>query len=171
MGCHTWLYKKIETPSYEHIQKSVIHWYKKNINEMRNMYKQFDEGTLSDSDKECFENCNFGKYREKWINMCLIWERQMRMVENGLCKVATCKKYAENQEGLVTYIDGKGFYKSIKYGDIFRRYDYPVDKLWSYFETMEYVNNPANECVLYDTSYKCIKEFWDKHPDGMIDFG
>ena len=54
---------------------------------------------------------------------------------------------------------------------MFRKYGYPQDKLFSLEETLAYINNPENECVINDNTFKWLEEFWAKYPDGMIDFG
>ena len=54
---------------------------------------------------------------------------------------------------------------------MFRKYGYPDDKLFSLKETLDYINNPLNKCITNDKTFEWLDEFWNKYPDGMIEFG
>ena len=75
-------------------------------------------------------------------------------------------------EFLSEYIEGKGLYiDDTGFHDVFRKYGYPDDKLFSLDETLSYINNPENNCEIYENTIERLKEFWNKYPDGMIMFG
>ena len=91
------------------------------------------------------------------------------MVENNFCQRAVWNHQNDNE--LTEYIEGKGFYVETGFHDMFRKYGYPEDRLFSLQETLDYINNPENNCTVYEESIKRLEEFWSKYPDGMIDFG
>lgn len=61
--------------------------------------------------------------------------------------------------------------------DLFRVDDYPDAVLHNYDEYLEFVNNPKNMAHLNrkDDSWQWVhdrmKEFWDRYPDGIVNFG
>ena len=77
------------------------------------------------------------------------------------------------------YIPEKGLYIECdkEYHDLFRIYGYPNDALFSYAETLEYIkkyekeNNTIVPLLMNDDTGKTyLEEFWEKYPDGMINF-
>jgi hypothetical protein len=38
-------------------------------------------------------------------------------------------------------------------------------------ETLAYIRDPKNECVVYDHTEELLEKFWKEHPEGMINFG
>ena len=58
--------------------------------------------------------------------------------------------------------------------DIFRRYKYPDDELYSFEDTISYFDNLNNCCYSSldrESMIKRIKEYWKQYPNGMIKFG
>lgn len=56
-----------------------------------------------------------------------------------------------------------------EYHDLFRIGGYPETLLHSYDETIKFIKE--NDCKTYDYTNEKIKEFWNKYPNGVIDFG
>lgn len=86
--------------------------------------------------------------------------------------------YMHNIEHIVTYDSKTNAYyvDDVPYHDLFRVYNYPLKKLRSYKETRKYIKYARKKGFLDrkkgDTIYwKELREFWEKHPDGMITFG
>jgi hypothetical protein len=167
MGCHTWFYKKVDPqPTYEEVKTYVIDRIKKEID--------FDERLISDRnsfDSELLET--YPEWTSEHGQYCKeINERKLRIVSSNYCKLAVCNKYKYN-DNLTIYIEGKGFYvysHDLPH-DIFRKYGYPDDKLFSLQETLDYINNIENQCTVYDYTVQKLTEFWTKYPDGVIKFG
>ena len=115
-------------------------------------------------------NPDIDSYRLRQLNYIKALNRKIRMVENNLCKEAIWNHQDDTE--LTEYVKEKGlFIEDTEFHDVFRKYDYPDDKLFSFEETMLYINNPENECVTYDWTEKRLREFWCKYPEGMIEFG
>ena len=60
--------------------------------------------------------------------------------------------------------------------DLFRVSNYPETVLHSYDEYMQFVTNPENGAYLYpgekwEDVHKEMEEFWNKYPDGIVNFG
>lgn len=168
MGCHTWFYKPIKI-EYEIAKKQFLELSTETIVALKAGY------TL---------NCEYSA--EQLIN---IYSRQQRMVEKGLCKVAVMNKY-EHQDKVTLYIPEKNtHYVNVdNYHNIFRIGNYPIDKLFSYNETIQFIESnkdkvyshlgwidEKNTFGKYDEMINIweikLQSFWDKYPDGMIDFG
>lgn len=165
MGCHTWFYKKIDV-DFETMRNFVL----KEYNESANTYQKW---ILDPTDKDYLSLLE--AYPDWTIDKISDWkdaiERRITMIKKGLCKEATINKYCEFSKGISRHIKGKGIFIECGYHDVFRKYGYPDDVLLSYEETLYYIDYPPNECHLYEGSLERLKEFWDKYPDGMIDFG
>lgn len=151
MGCHTWCYKKVE----------------RSIEEARRIYlaeaQKFVSGWTSD-----YENGNFfNQTEEEFKKTIAIAERQIRMVEKGLCNVAVMNKQPEMSE----FIIGKGFYIECGYHDIFRIGGYPDVYLFSYDECLAFISNYEIEHNCKVDVQKYLKEFWIDNNDGLISFG
>ena len=158
MGCHTWFYRKIER-TQEEAKQSCLRGLRKSEKLNLNILANRNYNGLDWSD-----------WTESELIKCDSYlKRQIRMVENNFCQRAVWNH--QNDENLTEYIDGKGFYMETGFHDIFRKYGYPEDKLFSLQETLNYINNPENGCTVYEHTIERLKEFWNKYPDGMIDFG
>ena len=171
MGCHTWFYKKINI-TYEEVLSSVILSFEKNIEWWNEFIKDKESDYIIDLIKSYPYINDTHAARQIEISY-----RKIRMIKAGYCKEAVCEKYTNvcANINIARYIKGKGMFIAINtQHDVFRKYGYPDDTLFSYDETIKYIGDPVNECQLYTSLYKTkkqLKKFWDKYPDGMIDFG
>lgn len=170
MGCHTWCYRKIEV-SYEEAKEKVLEVYKES-------FKTYLNWINNPLDMEYLNLLSvYPEYTYDYIyEQNEITFRKIGIIEKGLCKEAVMHKFAQYSEEIMEYIPGKGMYVEVGgYHDLFRKYGYPEDKLFSLQESLDYINNPDNKCDIYDdgnySTVKYLNEFWSKYPDGMIDFG
>ena len=157
MGCHTWFNKRVDR-NLEEAKANFL----RNISKA----KETNESVLIDKH---FDGINWTDYAsdEDLIESIKRLSKTLEDFHNGLLPESVIW---ENQlDG--QYVDGKGFYIHVDYHDVFRKYGYPEDKLFSLQETLDYINDPKNECVINDTTVKILEEFWKKYPDGMIYFG
>jgi hypothetical protein len=75
-------------------------------------------------------------------------QRQIGMIEKGL------------------FVDIDGVH------DVFRIGGYPDDTLFSLEETLKFIEDQGEKVYAKaDNWQELLKYFWEKHPDGMIDFG
>lgn len=169
MGCHTWFYKKVEKPSYEEMRGFVLDQYDESI---KGLNKWIDNPL----DEEYLEMVSV--YKEWTIDYIKEWRdsdlRRVRLIENGYCRVAVMNKYCSYSDSILIPV-GDNIYKDVSgndgYHDVFRKYGYPEDRLFSLEETLSYIDNPKNECVVYENTREVLEKFWNRYPDGMIDFG
>lgn len=208
MGCHTWFHELLEPqPSYEEIKKSVIDLYEKS----RANTEAFLNGTIEKEYEFIWEN-----YIREALQEIEVYNRQIRMIENNYCKSAVCVRYADDfmqkdefGRGLhfdtttnKFYVDLSGSHdntspKSEWYHDIFRIGGYPDEVLYSFDDTLKFLEVNEDKiqfgyimCINPEEqdhqkriwqeqereSYKIkviekLKEFWSKYPDGQIHFG
>jgi hypothetical protein len=166
MGCHTWFYKKTDTPPYEEMKKFVVDTYKRSVNDLT---RWIDNPT----DAEYLEMV--AVYTDWTIEAITNWRdadaRRVRMIEAGLCKQAVMNKFCMYGDGLKEFYNGNLYDDVDGYHDLFRKYGYPEDRLFSLEETLEYINDPKNECQTYDKTVERLTKFWTENPDGMITFG
>ena len=159
MGCHTWFYRKIERTQEEAKENCL------------NGLKEAKELNLNILKDRFYNGIDWSEWSEdtlRWDDAVL--ERKIRMVENNLCQKAVWNY--QSDEDLTEFVEDKGLYiEDTGFHDVFRKYGYPDDKLFSLDETLEYLNNPKNECVFDENSIIRLKEFWKKFPNGMIEFG
>lgn len=158
MGCHTWFYRKIER-TQEEATSICLKKLKKERNLSWKIIKNPNYLSMEWQSKD---------WQLKWIK---ILNRQIKAVANGFYQRAVWNR--QDDDNLTQYVDGKGLYiEDTGYHDVFRKYGYPEDKLFSLEETLEYINNPKNQCVLIpDYSIEQLKQFWNEYPEGMICFG
>jgi hypothetical protein len=52
----------------------------------------------------------------------------------------------------------------------YRVYDSEI-VLKSFDETMDFIKDEKNNCEVFEDTNKYLKDFWDKYPDGRIEFG
>jgi len=111
--------------------------------------------------------------KENAIKSIEVHIRQKRMIEKGLCNCAVYNKYSNSTLGIGFYSkENSSYYDDVdEFHDVFRKYGYPSTNLYSYEETIKYIEDPKNECKIYEYTYKRLKEFWDKYPKGIINFG
>lgn len=169
MGCHTWFYKKIEKPSYEEMKQFILKKYYDSVEGLNKWINNpLDEEYLEMS--SVYTEWTI-EYLKQWRDVDL---RRIRLIENDYCKVAVMNKYCSYSDDILVPVNNN-IYKDVSgvngYHDVFRKYGYPNDMLFSLEETLNYINNTENECVIYENSIELIKKFWNEYPDGMIDFG
>ena len=168
MGSHTWFYKKVKKePSYDEVKEKVI----KNYQSAIKIFRKFLNGTLPKKKMWYIDVYNINK--ETAAERIAVFERSIRMINKNLCKIAVYNKY--NYKGKITYyIDGKGLYVAVDdTHDIFR-YGYTDTILCSLSDTLKFIeDNDSDIGYNYDkeTTILKLKKFWEKYPDGMIDFG
>jgi len=158
MGCHTWFYRKKERNQKE-AKQSCLRLLRKS--------EKLNLNILTDGNYKGLDWSNWTE--SELIKHDSYLKRQIRMVKNNFCQRAVWNH--QDDKNLTEYIDGKGFYMETGFHDTFRKYGYPEDKLFSLQETLDYINNPKNDCTIYENTIERLKEFWDKYPDGMIEFG
>jgi hypothetical protein len=183
MGCHTWFYKKIETPSEDEIRSTVKDRCEREIQFLEKLIhrrSEIDEDLL-----EAYPEWTPDYAKEIKPH----WERIIAFANGGSIDLSEFPEYffeedydKENllsqfyaawQPKLTVYIPERGFYEEVEFHDVFRKYGYPEDLLFSLEETLTYINNPKNKCSIHDKEWtlKTLYEFWKKYPDGMIQFG
>ena len=109
-------------------------------------------------------------YRRDLLHRINIYNRQIRRVANGLADRAVWHR--QDEKNITIYLEGRGLYvEDTGFHDVFRRYEYPNHRLFSLEETLQYINNPENQCQIDDRTEERLREFWSKYPDGMIQFG
>ena len=162
MGCHTWFYKK-SNRSIEEARKIFIDQTIETIEFYKNVI---------DNDMQ-FEGVDWREWEKDGPgvgfieNFIKVLYRQIRMVEKGLCNLAVYNKQPE-----ISFVNEKGFFvEHSDYHDVFRKHGYPEDILYSFDETIDYINNPDNHCTKNDLTEERLKEFWKECPDGAIEFG
>lgn len=178
MGCHTWFYKKNNDITYEMCKEHLIKRYNRDITFYDDLINKLTNDNLSDDDKDFIKH-----YPEFDYNYCVIHkaitQRSLQIIEKGLCKKAVCNTYNSNF-GLTYYIENKGFYTSYDSlpHDMFRLGGYPEDNLFSYEETIKFIEEHKDEIYYYhqnkvtgETFEEALQRFWLENPDGMIQFG
>lgn len=201
MGCHTWLYEKVENvPSDEILLK---YYYKET-------YETIDsKGTYKKSGHYAL------KYFSEW-QIPTHYKDQTWKRNRSKKKIIDINKVPKEIRHLFTpddnffespdwdsniHFDSTGFYKELKYGDIFRISGYPEVELHSYKEAEDFIMSSKvveelpegydkfegdyeddPDKVLYSLSYRSdgqtkksvleiIRKFFDEHPNGLILFG
>lgn len=164
MGCHTLFYKPYKI-SLEEAKTLLLEQYKQDITHYS------DEST----DDEIIETVKALRRGIILLENDLlpeedIWEDLFEL-PNG--------QYAH-------YVKGKGMFAEADYHDIFRVWNYPKDELFSYEQTIVFINyklfidkhsvyfvDNLNDNTQNDKEYalKRLRQFWEEYPDGMICFG
>ena len=184
MGCHTWFYKKIESPSEETMKARIKDKCKEEIAFLNQLI--YDREKIDQTLLKAYPEWT-PEYAKEIIPH---WENLIKYIEGKKIDISEtikyffdtelegeliCNIYASlmSDDWILKYVKGKGFYLETEFHDIFRKYGYPEDKLFSLEETLQYINNPENECSISDKEYtiKELKKFWKKYPNGMIRFG
>jgi hypothetical protein len=170
MGCHTWCAIKVERS----IEEARAIW----IEKRRAWIEDWEEYLLKKSNGEKLEI--FDEYSiETFVHLLEVFQRQLRMVEKGLCNVAVMNDQPEHSY----YKEGHGFFVNSDFHDVFRVYGYPNDWLYSKEETLAYIekwekDHPEDEPLKFwkftEGPYKGrtgLDVFWELHPNGSIHFG
>jgi hypothetical protein len=181
MGCHTWFYKKIEVTE-DQVREDVTKYLKREIDFYDRLVNNRDG-----IDKDLLETYpewtkEYGLYHKP------IYERRLRIIEKGLCKLAMYYKYKSTKLGGVYHFDKHTCTMYVSTDslphDTFRRGGYPEDKLLSLEDTLKYLEDnddiiyytstifdKTDRNILKDKSIERLKKFWNEYPEGMIDFG
>ncbi len=182
MGCHTWFYKKMETPSNEVMYNSIKNVLDSNLKYYRLHFSFIKKALLfvySWILIPAFKNSNRFKELHNECHIIYYGRELMLLKQNKDNTEWLAKKYASISYaaslGLISFVEGKGLYHEPESDslphDVFRVYDYPDIKLFSLEETLAFISNPKNECKVFEETHDELVEFWTKYPDGMICFG
>ena len=167
MGCHTWFYKKWNV-SLDEAKSNLIEIIDKEIETTeRFMYSPTEE------DKE------FLSYHPEYEDCDLMGELEdlIKFKDNiqNLSNDEIFEEFSGRCMKVCRYVKGKGLFLYKSDGslthDLFRKYGYPDDTLHSLEETLSYISDTKNECVVFDFTNEGLIKFWNEYPDGMIDFG
>lgn len=167
MGCHTWFYKKIERPTDFEIKTVVINRLMREADFNLRLINQRE--TIDDDILEAYP-----EWTPEYATECLEHTKQVIEAINSdtIDKDELYQMYCDYADELMVWVPGHGFYQEADgYHDLFRKYGYPEDMLFSYEDTMDYINNQDNECYTYESTELHLKEFWAEYPNGMIKFG
>jgi hypothetical protein len=157
MGCHTWCAYKVER-TIDEARKIWIDVQEKNISEWK--------AVVNNPDDEC--RVIYGWTQEYMEGYLKIYERQLRMVKNGLCNVAVMNKQPEHSY----YREGKGFFINCEqHSNQFRIGGYPEDEIFSKEECMKFIEKNKDKIQFFEQTYEWLDEFWNKYPDGFMNFG
>ena len=184
MGCHTWLYEKIDPqPTYEDVKNWVIN----DIKETLEIWK---------SPK--FQNSNrYDLSQEEISREIELSSRELRMIEKGYLKSGIYLKYRHNNS-LTKFYKGQ-LYQRIEYTPfLFRVFSYQTNILTTYQEAEKFILETLEtlECSMRAScpfkkqnvillasedgdensldprlSLERTREFFKIHPNGMIRFG
>lgn len=166
MGCHTWFYKKLTLPT---VDKEVM---LSTIENFFNTERKYGKEQVKLNRYNKRERILWGKYER-------FFKKALRNLNNfddtelmSEYLIATNVKHNE--------VNGI-FYEDVDYHDLFRHSDYNAPILYSFEETMSFIeeNNCTgisyfNEDGVFITEkpdIEKIKSFWDENPDGIIEFG
>jgi hypothetical protein len=166
MGCHTWFYKKIKGPTKAEAAGKVEEAFQK---EVKFLQRLIDDRESIDQDLlEAYPEWTAEFAQEK----ILFWNEQIGKIQSGFfTEDWIFERYLEMNMSIQSYIPGKGWYDSTDElpHDLFRHGGYPDDTLHSLEETLTYIKK--NKCTTYEYTEESLKEFWNNHPEGMINFG
>ena len=179
MGCHTWFYK----PYQINIEDAKV-LLKRQLEEALSYYSYEQINSFDEDNKEQIQLCEqlLNKLQNNTITEDEIFERVI------IPKPENEKRSNWDEYYLTEYVKNKGLFVDCNYHDLFRVWHYPDDKLFSYEQTVEFienhiVNNGEGNGIYFlddfenniknDKSFtlKRLKDFWDEYPDGMIMFG
>jgi len=174
MGCHTWFYKKLETPSNEVMYKAIKSYFDEGISfnyklaydrdSIEPIFKDFEEYTPLFGKRYILQYVKeFGALEDKKEDTEWLMEKYASIVHD------------DDSIGSVIFVEGKGLFHEPRDNrlphDLFRVRNYPEDMLFSFEETIDYIYNPKVNCETYEWTIFNLKKFWDEYPDGMIRFG
>jgi len=181
MGCHTWFYKKAESPSNDEMRSVIKDRCEKEIDFLNRLIHHRNE-----INQDLLEA--YPEWTSEWAaDLIPKWEKLLSFAngcdidlsefpayffEDDYSKDVLIEELYASWTGQV-YVSGRGFFKEADYHDVFRKYGYPDDRLFSLEETLAYIDDPEKACSVHDREWTLItlNEFWEKYPDGMICFG
>lgn len=164
MGCHTLFYKPYKI-SLEEAKTLLLEQYKQDIT-------YYSSESTDDAIIETVKALRRGiiLLENDLLPEEDIWEDLLKL-PNG--------QYAH-------YVKGKGMFAEADYHDVFRVWYYPDIELFSFNETIEFINtrlsisrdkvyfaDNLNSHKRNDKKYalKRLRQFWEEYPNGMICFG
>lgn len=169
MGCHTWFYKELKKPDLTNFEiKNKI------INNIENVTLPFLNKLLKEtSDKkeeiELKEEIYLTKIHLKQI-IDISLKDEYKLLH----------AYYDMLDINFTSYNGK-FYENTEYQDIFRHRNYEAPTLTSLNDTLEFIkiHNCKGNCyfdkndklINEEINFDKLKEFWNKYPNGIIEFG
>lgn len=171
MGCHTWFYKKIEGPTDEQVKEKIIQRIDGELDFLERLI--VNRSSIDEDLLEAYPEWT-PEYAEEQVPY---WDNLRLQISNGeMSRQEMMDLYSEMNyfgEGIMDYAEGRGWFLSSNDlpHDLFRKYGYPEDRLFSLEETLEYIRDPKKECVVYDHTVSELEKFWKENPDGMITFG
>ncbi len=190
MGCHTWGYRKISPqPTKEQITKAFKELFQRMIDNCKGILsnKHFnydDDNSIYKSQEEAeqdlknlqwfLENCEHSDdYKVNYENDLknndgeLSIESELYELKHDLSifdeTISPLRIFDEKTNAY--YIETEDYYKD----NMFRCYDWNQENLHSREETLKLIENNNN--TVEDVNIDKVNEFWDKYPDGLIDFG
>lgn len=184
MGCHTWHYRKIERTQQQATESCL-----KVLRHSRNLAWKIWKNPTN------YCKINWNTTKEQQLQTIKVLNRQIKGVCNGYYKEAVWNR--QDDEELTKYISGQGLYiEDTGFHDTFRIGGYPEDNLFSLEETLEFLKNndkkiaygikvcrnpeadwnnrvweEVDRQAAKEKSIERLKEFWNKYPQGMIQFG
>lgn len=159
MACHTWFYRKLNITQQE-AKENCLEYLKKSRNLAWKIYKN----------PTGYCGIDWDTTKDEQFKQISVLNRQIKAVSNNFYQCAVWNH--QSHENLTYYVKGKGLYiEDTGFHDWFRRGGYPDDELFSLQETLDYINNPKNECTVYDNTIIQLEKFWKQYPDGLIIFG
>lgn len=160
MGCHTWTYKKIDLP-LEKAKELLIETHQKII----------DEYTAMPESEYAELIVNYPYMYDSKERLIELYQRRIKRIQNPNIKAETIYYHLGNFcDRNIEYTD-KGLFEETEYHDPFRIAGYPEDCLYSLKECLEYIKKYEEKHNCTVTVQKYLEEFWNKYPDGMINFG
>jgi len=148
MGCHTWFYEKVNK-SEEELKKCLS-----NV---------LDDYIISENDTEIVEE--IGLLYVKLANIKIL--RIIRLLNNNTIKYNNLITHVSEYCDGLYLIKNKILYKEINFFDLFRT-GYSDKILLSLGETLQFIKD--SDIVIEDKNLILLKQFWIKHPNGVIDF-
>ena len=159
MSCHTWHYRKLER-TQEEAKQSCLTMLKRGRNLCWKIY----------NNPTNYRGLNWETTKKEQLDYLKIYNRKIKAVCNNYYQKAIWNN--QNDKKLTMYVDDKGLYiADTGFHDSFRKYGYPDNKLFSLKETLDYIENLDNKCEIDENTLSILIKFWNKYPDGMIEFG
>lgn len=144
MGCHTWFYKKWDI----------------SLEEAKSQLKEIIENSIA--------------HKEQWeVEENLEYFIDLKNSLDTMSEKEIFEYFSGYNKNVCEYIEDKGLFiytRGLPH-DLFRKYGYPEDTLFSLEETLEYMYTPKNKCKIFDWSEELVRKFWEEYPNGMINFG
>ena len=137
MSCHTWFYRKIER-TQEEANESCL----KSLKKSRKLCWKIFKNPTGYRGINWEEDC--GSTREECAKRLMVLNRKIKAIYSGYYQRAVWNH--QDDDEITIYIEGKGLYvEDTGYHDAFRLGGYPDDKLFSYEETIKYLEDKDSE--------------------------